>query len=85
MMKISGYKIYKSSGGNKCIQCGTRMHKGLPYLSPVTGKKEPREMKGKSICISCIRELTEVVDRKSDDATDKIERYEQRRFLEHLK
>lgn len=84
-IKITGYRIYKSSGGNTCIQCGTRMRKGLPYMSPVTGKKNPRELRGKSICVACIGSLTGEVDRRVNECGEKeIDRYQKRRFLEHF-
>jgi len=85
MVKITGYRIFRSTGGNKCVQCKTRMRKGLPYLSPVTGKNVVRELKGKSICISCIQELTDNIDEKMNGEEDSLKKYEQRRFLEHLK
>ena len=83
--KITGYGVFKSSGGNKCIHCNTRMRKGLPYLSPITGKRVIRELKGKSICVSCIKMVVENVDTKLQDCGIKsLEKFEQRRFLEHL-
>ena len=84
-VKITGYGIFTSTGGNKCIQCGVRMRKGLPYLSPVTGKRTIRELKGKSICVSCIGELSDNVTSaisKLDDS--ELDLYEKKRFLEHL-
>ena len=83
MIKITGYGIFISTGGNKCVQCQTRMRKGLPYMSPVTGKKNPRELKGKSICVSCISELTTNVEEKLGDKKG-LDLFEKRRFLEHL-
>ena len=85
MIKITGYGIFQSTGGNKCIQCGVRMRKGLPYLSPVTGKKTIRELKGKSICVACIDELSQkvTVSVESLDAKE-LELYQSKRFLHHL-
>ena len=85
MVKITGYKTFISTGGNKCIQCNTRMAKGLPYIAPVSGKRVVKELTGKSICISCIEELSKRVDSNLDKSNEKqLERYETRRFLENL-
>ena len=83
--KITGYGVFRSSGGNKCIHCNTRMRKGLPYLSPVRGKRVIRELKGKSICVSCIKVIVDSVDAKLlECGKNSLEKFEQRRFLEHL-
>lgn len=82
-IKITGYGIFKSTGGNKCIQCGVRMRKGLPYMSPVTGKKSIRELKGKSICVSCISELSAKVT-VGVSSDKELDLYEKKRFLQHL-
>jgi hypothetical protein len=83
--KTTGYGIFKSTGGNRCIQCGIRMRKGLPYMSPVRGKRIIREIKGKSICVSCIKELAEKVAVNLTAINDKeLDLYEKRRFLSHL-
>lgn len=82
--KITGYKIYKSSGGNTCIQCDTRMSKGLPYMSPVTGKRKIKKLTGKSICITCIKDIYNIAIDKVSDKKKAVERYQTRRFLEHL-
>lgn len=83
--KITGYGIFKSSGGNTCIQCKIRMRKGLPYMSPVKGKKNPRELKGKSICATCMSEIINNMEAKIKECgTGEIEKYERRRFMEHF-
>lgn len=83
-IKITGYGVYLSSGGNKCVQCGTRMRKGLPYLAPIRGKRVIHEVQGRSICISCIEHLTEDVNKSLQGKELDIERYERRRFMEHM-
>lgn len=81
-IKITGYRIFKSSGGNKCIQCNTRMRKELTYLSPIKGKRIVHQLTSKSICLPCLEELVDNAKRMTDPLT--IEKYEKRRFLEHL-
>ena len=84
-VKVIGYQIYLSSGGNTCVQCRTRMRKGLPYLSPVKGRKKREEIRGKSLCLECIREMMENVEDKLQSVPKaERERYATRRFLEHL-
>ncbi|MCP3686743.1 MAG: hypothetical protein GY861_29240 [bacterium] len=80
--KLTGYKVFVSSGGNTCLGCGTRMRKGLPYIAPISGKRVIREKTGKSICITCISELTEKMDVIAE--ASELEIYERRRFLEHM-
>jgi len=83
--KITGYGIFKSTGGNKCIQCGVRMRKGLPYMSPVTGKRIIRELKGKSLCVSCINDMSEKVTVQLSELDEKeLDLYNKKRFLHHL-
>lgn len=54
-------------------------------MSPITGKRKIRELKGKSICVACITELTTNVERKINECGEKeVSQYEKRRFLEHL-
>ena len=83
--KITGYRMFKSSGGNSCVQCKTRMRKGLPYLSPIKGKHVIHELKGKSICIACLLELYNNAQGILSGCEDKeLDKFQARRFLEHL-
>ena len=83
-IKITGYGIFTSTGGNKCIQCQTRMRKDMPYMSPVTGKRVIRELKGKSLCVSCMLELAGNITTKIRNDERGVDLYEKRRFIEHL-
>lgn len=83
--KLTGYNVFKSSGGNTCVCCGTRMRKELPYLAPISGKRVIREMRGKAICVSCVRDMNNLIDSKLSELDPKeLETYERRRFLEHM-
>ena len=82
--KITGYQVSLSSGGNKCLQCGTRMRKGLPYLTPVRGKRVLHELVGKSICVSCIKVLVEEVEGKLEGKEKSLDYYEKKRFVDFL-
>jgi len=85
MQKIKGYGVFISSGGNTCVQCGVRMRKGLPYMSPVKGVKTVKELKGKSICITCIEELTDKVAKELKKVGEsELDKYNTRRFMEHF-
>lgn len=83
-IKITGYEVRVSTGGNTCVQCNTRMRKGLPYLTPIQGKRVVKEVKGRSICISCIDALTEKVTENLTGKEKDVLKYEQRRFLTHF-
>jgi hypothetical protein len=80
--KITGYKVSLSTGGNTCVQCGTRMRKGLPYLAPVRGKRVIHELVGKSICVSCIKELMERTDQELEGKEQSLDYYEKKRFTD---
>jgi hypothetical protein len=86
MAAITGYKCFTSNGGNKCLHCGTKMRKGLPFMSPVSGKTAPHQLKsGKAICVFCIQKMM-------DDFTDMLDKcdpkdldiYATKRFVAHL-
>lgn len=83
-VKITGYKIFISTGGNTCIQCKMRMRKGLPYISPITGKKKQRKLIGKSLCMTCVEELQKSIGEMAQSLQTDVEKYERRRFLTHL-
>lgn len=54
-------------------------------MSPVKGKKNPRELKGKSICATCMSEIINNMEAKIKECgTGEIEKYERRRFMEHF-
>ena len=82
--KVTGYRISTSTGGNTCVQCGTRMRKGLPYLTPVRGKRVVREIAGKSICVSCIQELMVKTDTELEGKDKSLDLYQKKRFIDHL-
>jgi hypothetical protein len=83
--KITGYRIFTSTGGNTCVQCKVRMRKGLPYLSPITGKRVIRELKGKSVCIACVQELADSATTMLSQCDERdVDKYQAKRFLEHL-
>ena len=82
---ITGYRILISKGGNKCIECKTVMRKGLPYMSPVAGVEVRREKRGKAICMSCFTALTNTMSTRIKECDpDVIDKYEKKRFLEHI-
>lgn len=84
-VKITGYKVFTSSGGNKCVQCNTRMEKDLPYVAPITGKNRIRELTGKSICIACLENINKSVDKELESCNnEQQDKYEKRRFLTHF-
>lgn len=82
--KVTGYRIFTSTGGNVCIQCKVRMRKGLPYIAPITGKRKERQLTGKSLCMTCVNELHDSMTKTTQVLQAEIERYERRRFLTHL-
>ena len=82
---ITGYRIFTSKGGNKCLHCKTKMVKGLPYLSPVSGKEVIHERKGKAICMACLELLYTKFQEKLEDCPDKdIDKFNTKRFVKHL-
>jgi len=84
-IKVTGYKVFVSTGGNNCIQCDTRMRKGIPYVSPVRNKKNPVETKGKSICMSCLRDIyTKSMNLLGEEGLKELDLYDKRRFLDKL-
>jgi hypothetical protein len=83
--KLTGYRILKSSGGNKCLQCGTRMRKGLPFMVPIKGKRVIHSTVGKSLCCVCLEELhNKAQEMIKESGIENLERYNNRRFLEKL-
>jgi hypothetical protein len=82
---ITGYRILKSTGGNKCIECKIVMRKGLPYMTAVSGVHIKKEKKGKAICISCVTTLMNTMNERIEQCDpDEIDKYEKKRFLEHI-
>jgi hypothetical protein len=82
---MTGYGIFKSSGGKTCIKCGTIISKGLPHLSPVKGKDVIKEMSGKAMCHACLRDILNSMDSFLKECDDKIiDRYEKKRFVNKL-
>jgi hypothetical protein len=90
MAKVTGYEIIMGKGPKKCIKCGTKMMKGLPYMSAVTGGDTKWEhdttspMQGKSLCILCLELLVKDAKDMMKGKKGKKEQYENKRFADNL-
>jgi len=89
MAKVTGYEIVMGKGPKKCIKCGTKMMKGLPYMSATTGEKTERyndikPMQGKSLCILCLELLVKDAKDMMEGKDEKKEFYENIRFADKL-
>lgn len=84
-VKTTGYRLAISSGGAKCIQCNTRISKGLPYLVPVAGVRVVRELKGKCLCVGCLDDMHQRAEKVVAGASLKVyDNFQRKRFLTNL-